>query len=111
MSAAPGPHPDLFPLMTFLSTSARGGLEEGVFTATYRLVDTIRRLLELFPEYLQDPFFAELNEELKTNLNKAYLMSEAEYTAFLDNLLGRFAREVRRRNGLGESSIAPLPDP
>jgi hypothetical protein len=86
--------------MTFLATAARGGLEEGVFTATYRLVDTIRRLLELFPGYLQDPFFRELNETLKTNLNKAYLMSEVEYTAFLDDLLGRFAQEVRNRNGL-----------
>jgi Family of unknown function (DUF6092) len=95
------PDPDLFPLMTFLSTAARGGLEEGVFTATYRLVDTIRRLLELFPRYLEDPFFHELHEVLETNLNKAYLMSEEEYTAFLDDLLRRFAAEVRKRNGLG----------
>jgi hypothetical protein len=100
MSAEARPHPDLFPLMTFLSTAARGGLEEGVFTATYRLVDTIRRLLELFPEYLRDPFFKDLNGALVTNLSKAYLMSEEEYTAFLDDLLRRFAGEVRRRNGL-----------
>jgi hypothetical protein len=93
-------HPDLFPLMTFLATSARGGLEEGVFTATYRIVDTIRRLLKLFPGYLEDPFFRELSESLEGNLNKAYLMSEVEYTAFLDDLLGRFAKEVRRRCGL-----------
>jgi hypothetical protein len=86
--------------MTFLATAARGGLEEGVFTATYRLVDTIRRLLELFPGYLEDPFFQELNETLETNLNRAYLMSEVEYTAFLDDLLGRFAKQVRKRNGL-----------
>ncbi|HEX9722989.1 MAG TPA: DUF6092 family protein, partial [Vicinamibacteria bacterium] len=70
------------------------------FTATYRLVDTIRRLLELFPEHLQDPFFHEMNEILKTNLNKAYLMSEDQYTTFLDDLLGHFASEVRKRNGL-----------
>ena len=101
MSPEESPEPDLFPLMTFLSTAARGGLEEGVFTATYRLVDTIRRLLELFPKYLEDAFFRELNEELTTNLNKAYLMSEEEYTAFLDDLLRRFAAEVRKRNGLG----------
>ena len=101
MSADARPHPDLFPLMTFLSTAARGGIEEGVFTATYRLVDTIRRLLELFPQYLEDPFFRELHDVLEANLNKAYLMSEDEYTAFLDDLLGRFAVEVRKRNGLG----------
>ncbi len=100
MSADPRQHPDLFPLMTFLATAARGGLEEGVFTATYRLVETMRRLLELFPEHRKEPFFHELDEVLNTNLNKAYLMSESEYTAFLDDLLGRFAREVRKRNGL-----------
>ena len=55
------PRRDLFPLTTFLATAARGGLEEGVFTATYRLVDTIRRLLELFPESLEDPFFREIS--------------------------------------------------
>jgi nitroreductase len=27
-------------------------------------------------------------------------ISEVEYTAFLDDLLGRFAKEVRRRSGL-----------
>lgn len=101
MSAEPSQHRDLFPLMTFLATSARGGLEEGVVTATYRLVDTIRRLLELFPEHLENPFLRDMNERLKTNLNKAYLMSVDEYTAFLDDLLGRFATEVRKRNGLG----------
>ncbi len=94
------PRRDLFPLTTFLATAARGGLEEGVFTATYRLVDTIRRLLELFPESLEDPFFCEIDELLKKNLNKAYLMSEEEYTVFLDALLRRFDSEVRKRNGL-----------
>ena len=98
------PRRDLFPLTTFLATAARGGLEEGVFTATYRLVDTIRRLLELFPESLEDPFFREIDELLKKDLNKAYLMSEEEYTAFLDDLLRRFASEVRKRNGLDETS-------
>ena len=68
------PRRDLFPLTTFLATAARGGLEEGVLTATYRLVDTIRRLLELFPESLEDPFFREIDELLKKNLNKAMRM-------------------------------------
>lgn len=94
---------DLFPLTTFLATAARGGLEEGVFTTTYRVVDTIRRLMELFPEALEDPFFHEINELLKNNLDRAYLMSEDEYTAFLDDLLRRFASEIRKRNGLDGS--------
>jgi len=103
MSQELSPRPDLFPLATFLATSARGGLEEGVFTATYRLADTIRRLLELFPDLLEDPFFREIDGLLKRDLSKAYLMSEEEYTTFLDELLRRFASEVRKRNGLDET--------
>jgi hypothetical protein len=91
---------DLFPFTAFLATAARSGLEEGVFTATYRLVDTIRRLIELFPEMREDEFFQDVDEFLKKNLSKAYLMSEEQYTAFLDELLQCFAVEIRKRNGL-----------
>ena len=93
---------DMFSLTAFLASAARSGLEEGVFTATYRLVDTISRLLELFPELLEDEFFNETNVLLKENLTTAYLMSEEEYTEFLDNLLRRFATEVCKRNGIDE---------
>ncbi len=91
---------DVFSLTAFLAGSARSGLDEGVFAATYRLVDTISRLLELFPELLEDEFFSELNILLKENMTTAYLLSEEEYTEFLDDLLRRFATEVCKRNGI-----------
>ena len=100
MSAATKLDRDLFPLTAFLATAARGGLEEGIFSATFRLVDTISRLLKIFPELLEDQFFHDLAAFLNKNQNKAYLMSEAEYEKFLDDLLRRFAVEVCKRNGV-----------
>ena len=92
----------MFSLTAFLASAARSGLEEGVFAATLRLVDTISRLLDLFPELLEDEFFNETNVLLKENLTTTFLLSEEEYIEFLDNLLRRFATEVCKRNGIGE---------
>lgn len=91
---------ELFPLAAFLATSARGGLEEGIFTTTFRLVDTISRLMKIFPEVLEDPFFRDVADFLDRNQNRAYLMSEEEYEKFLDDLLRRFANEICKRNGV-----------
>lgn len=95
---------ELFSLTAFLASAARSGLEEGVFATTYRLVDTISRLLELFPELLEDEFFSELDILLKENMTTAYHLSEEEYTEFLDNLLRRFAIEICKRNGIAEQT-------
>ena len=91
---------ELFSLTAFLASSARSGLDEGVFAATLRLIHTISRLLDLFPELLEDEFFSELHILLKQNMTTAYLLSEEEYTEFLDDLLRRFATEVCKRNGI-----------
>lgn len=90
----------LFSLATALASSARGALEEGVHTASLRLADAIRRLIEASPTLQADPFFAQLNDELSEPLRRAYFMDDADYRAFLDGLVIRFADEVRRRNGL-----------
>lgn len=104
MTSATRRNADLFPLMAFLATAARGGLEEGVFSATFRLADTIGRLLQIFPELLDDPFYRDVAMFLEENLSKAYLMSEQQYEKFLDELLRRFARQVRIRNGVDEQT-------
>ncbi len=90
----------LFDYATFLATGARGSLEEGVFTASFRLVDAIQKLLALFPQLKDDPFFADLSKVLDERFRKAYFMPEAEYKAFLDDVVRQFATEIRRRNGL-----------
>jgi len=94
----------LFSLATALASSARGALEEGVHTASLRLVDAIRRLIEAVPALRGDPFFANLEAELREPLRRAYFMDETDYRAFLDSIVVRFAEEVRRRNGLDQPS-------
>jgi hypothetical protein len=88
---------ELFALTVFLATSARGAIEEGVFTASYRLVDAIRRLLAIFPELKDDPFFAEIAEVTGNPFRAAYLRSEADYLKALDAIVACAAREIRVR--------------
>ena len=91
---------DLFPVFAFLASAARSGIDEGVYTATLRLVETISRLLEVFPELKDDPFFKDVDGFVQDKMSKAYLASTEEYTAFLDELLRQFAVEVSKRNGI-----------
>jgi hypothetical protein len=87
----------LFECIVFLATAARGTLEEGVFTASFRLVDAIRRLLAMFPGLAGEPFFAALSDIIDRRFRTAYHQSEAEYVKVLDDILETAAREIRRR--------------
>ena len=49
---------------------------------------------------LVDAGAAAENVLLKDKLTAAYLLSEEEYTEFLDGLLRRFATEACKRNGI-----------
>lgn len=98
----------VFELTAFLVAAARGSLEEGVFTASYRLLDTVRRLTIAFPELLQDTFHHSLETALADGLSKAYLQSEEDYRRFLDELLGTVGEEARRR-AIGPSDAARAP--
>lgn len=98
----------VFELTAFLVAAARGSLEEGVFTASYRLLDAIRRLTIAFPELLQDSFQHSLEETLSNRLSKIYLQSEDEYRRFLDELLSSVGEEAKRRAiGSTDSVRAP----
>jgi Family of unknown function (DUF6092) len=91
----------VFDYATFLANSARGSLNEGVFSASLRLVDALSRLSALFPEQIEkDEFLKEMTEYAKSGMTKNFLGSREEYLSFLDELLKRFAREIKRRNGL-----------
>ena len=72
----------VFELTAFLVAAARGSLEEGVFTASYRLLNAIRRLTIAFPDLLQDTFQHSLNATLSSRLSKIYLQSEDESAVF-----------------------------
>jgi hypothetical protein len=90
----------LFQYASFLATSARGTLEEGVFVGSFRLIDAIIKLVGLFPQLRDDAFFAPLLAKLDAGFRRAYFMEEAEYKAFLDEVVVMFANEIRRREGL-----------
>ena len=91
----------VFDYATFLANSARGSLNEGVFSASLRLVDALSRLSVLFPEQIEkDEFLKEMTEYAKNGMTKNFLGSREEYLSFLDDMLRRFAREIKRRNGL-----------
>jgi hypothetical protein len=98
----------VFELTAFLVAAARGSLEEGVFTASYRLLDTIRRLTIAFPELLKDTFHHSLETTLSNGLSKVYLQSEEDYRRFLDELLSTVGEEARRR-AIGPSDPARAP--
>ena len=100
MSSANERGEELFQFASFLATSARGTLEEGVFVGSFRLIDAILKLTALFPELRDDAFFAPLLAKLDAEFRRAYFMEEAEYKAFLDEIVVLFAQEIRRREGL-----------
>jgi phosphoribulokinase len=91
----------LFELVAFLITSARGSIEEGPNTASLRLVDTIPRILNLFPGIVEgDSFLRLIRSEIQKNKSKQYHSSSLSYIDFLDSLLEKLASEIRERNGI-----------
>jgi hypothetical protein len=93
-----------FDFFAFLVTSARGSLEEGVFTASLRLIDAASRLADLARaariDKEDDGFLAEMQSQIRAGMTSDYLGSEERYVAFLDSILEKLAAEVRRRNNL-----------
>jgi hypothetical protein len=101
MEQKPPPEDDaFFTLAAFLVASARGAIEEGVFTASLRLLDAAGRLAQLSTSHVDDDFLAELGRRLKDEGSEAYLDSSERYVAFLDEILARVATEGGRRSGL-----------
>jgi hypothetical protein len=89
-----------FELAAFAVSSARGALEEGVLTASLRLIDVAGRLAALAASYTDDPFLAELADRVAAAASAAYLDSPERYIAFLDDVLTDVALEGARRAGV-----------
>jgi hypothetical protein len=104
MPAAADRDDPVFAYASFLATAARGSLEEGVNVASFRLIDAILKLATILPGLRDQPFFAGLLPELEARFRRAYFMEEAEYKALLDEVIVRFAREIRIREGLDHIS-------
>jgi hypothetical protein len=90
----------LFDLVAFLVSGARGAPEEGVYTASLRLIEAAGRLAGIAAEDGSDEFLRDLSARIREGATTTYLQSEEQYLAFLDDVLRTVAGEVRRRNGL-----------
>jgi len=91
----------IFDFATFLANSARGSLEEGVFSSSLRLIDALSRLPQILPESIaSDPFLKEITEFANRGKTTSFLESREAYIKFLDEILKRFAQEIKKRNGL-----------
>jgi hypothetical protein len=100
----PEAHPEsetpFFDLVAFLVSSARGALEEGVYTASLRLIEAAGRLAALAADQESNEFLRAVGGDIHDGATTSYLRSADEYVAFLDRVLEAVAAEVRRRNAL-----------
>lgn len=102
------PDPELegaaFDLLCLLVSASRGALEEGVFTASLRLIHAAERLAAIAGPLSGDEerraFYEQTIAELRAGATTSYLHSPESYTAFLDDAVRGIAGEIRKDNGL-----------
>lgn len=87
-----------FELVCHLVSAARGAPEEGVYTASLRLIHAAGKLAGL--QGGDSPFLRELEARIASESADAYFDSPEAYVAFLDGVVVDVATEVRRRNDL-----------
>jgi hypothetical protein len=95
----------IFEYSAFLITSARGTLDEPHTYGALRLMDGITRLIDLYskcPEIKPDKFVLGVSDEIQANLNGTksstdLLKSEDRFAKFMDDLIIKFADEIKRR--------------
>jgi len=95
------PEQFLFEYALFLLTAAQGSMSEPHIYATLRLLDGISRLLEVYSttnSIKSDDFLIAAKKEIDANKHKA-MVSELEYQVFIDELVRKFADELKRRKG------------
>jgi hypothetical protein len=91
----------LFDYATFLANSARCSIEEGVLSSSLRLLDALSRLSQVAAEDVEtDVFLKEIIEFVENRKTTSFLESKESYIKFLDQVLSRFAKEIKKRNGL-----------
>ena len=86
-------------VLSFLAASARGCVDEPPLYGPFRLVDAISRLIDfvlrekVLPE---SEFLVDIRKFVDENKFKV-MLSEEEFVKFLDELVRRFARELREK--------------
>lgn len=88
---------DLFYLIAYLITSARGLLDEPAEYGIYRLLDTTGRLLEILEanQLMDDPFLQDLKNRISEEM--AGSMNSQRQREKLDELLEMVTMEINRR--------------
>ena len=89
-----------FEFASFLASAARGSVEEGGLGASLRFLDALSRLPGLTAKANDDKFLGEMSELIKKRMNVDFLVAREKYIELLDEILVRFAKEIRRRSGL-----------
>jgi hypothetical protein len=90
----------LFELALFLATSARNCIDEPPLYGPFRLLDALSRIAD-FPQHdlslNKDPFLEEV--KVFVDEKKFLVTTDVEgFTRAADELVRRFARELRRRS-------------
>jgi hypothetical protein len=87
---------DLFNLITYMITSARGLYDEPPDYGSFRLLDATGRLLEIMSHSGElDPFLARLKQEIDAEREGS--MDEARQRQNLERWVIELAQELRRR--------------
>jgi hypothetical protein len=94
------PSERFFEFASFLASAARGSVEEGGLGASLRFLDAMSRLPTLTAKPNEDKFLGEMSDLIKKRMNADFLASREKYIELLDEILVRFAKEIRMRNGL-----------
>jgi len=91
----------IFEYALYLLTAAQGSMSEPRTYPALRLIDGISRLTELYSTtnaIKPDEFLLRAKKEIEANNYKS-MVSEEEYQAFIDEMVGKFAAELKRRQG------------
>jgi hypothetical protein len=87
-------------LFCFMSSSARGLIQEPQIYGPFRLLDSLERLIGLLADQgvLDDEFLQKERE--KINRNKLLLMADRQaFVALLDEVVADFTRELKDEAG------------
>ncbi len=88
---------DIFNLLAFMLTSARGLYDEPADYGAFRLLDTAGRLLEILQHQalLSDPFLLDLKQ--KIDAEREASMDNERQQRVLDELILSISEEMQRR--------------
>jgi uncharacterized protein YfeS len=91
----------LFELALFLLISARGCVDEPRIYGSFRLMDALSRLCEVYSKsdkLAPDEFLSKIKEQVDRDKYKS-IQSEEEFIKSMDDLVVKFTDELKRRYG------------